>query len=243
MKRTLTLLFALLALGTIALAASLPNSGTVTVKNDSGTQVGTGTISNGQLSLSLDTGTSGFVTITVTDAKGSTQTFEAMVKAGGKVTVVDGSQFSNLPDFAKSGGVDSVDVTENSDNHASSTGQQEKQDNAADPSQKEQSSQAGDHSQGNGQVSGSKQPGKDDSAGSAGSSSSSAGSSSSSEGSSSAGAGSADSSPDTSASNETKASAGDDQVKVGTNLNDSTKTGSGSTSTDTSASGTASTDD
>lgn len=235
MKRTLTLLFTLLALGTFALAASLPSSGTVTVKNDAGTQVGTGTIANGHLSLSLDSGTSGFVTITVTDANGNTQSYEAMVKAGGTVTVVDGNQFSNLPDFANSGGVGSVDVTESTDNHASATGQQEKQDNAATTSQEEQNSQAGDHSQGNGQVTGSKQPGQ----GSGGASSA---------GGSDTGT-SADSSPDTgtsadsSSSNETGASGGDDQVKVGTNLGGGTETGSGSTSTDTSTSGSVSTDD
>lgn len=222
MKRTLTLLFALLALGTIALAASLPSSGTVTVTNDSGTQVGTGTISNGHLSLSLDSGTSGFVTITVTDGSGNTQSYDAMVKAGGTVTVVAGNQFTDLPDFAKSGGVDSVDVTESTTNHASATGQQEKQDNAAAPSQEEQNSQAGDHSQGNGQVTGSKQPGQDSSGASSDNS--------------------PDSSSDTSTSQEAETGSGD-QVKVGTSLDNHTDTGSGSTSTDTSTSGSVSTDD
>jgi|GEM_PF-5000863 len=226
MKRTLTLLFALLALGTIALAASLPSSGTVTVTNDSGTQVGTGTISNGHLSLSLDSGTSGFVTITVTDGSGNSQSYDAMVKAGGTVTIVAGNQFTNLPDFAKSGGMDSVDVTESTTNHASATGQQEKQDNAAAPNQEEQNAQAGDHSQGNGQVTGSKQPGQG-SGGAPSDNSPDNGSGTSASG-------------DTSTPQETETGGGD-QVKVGTSLDNHTDTGSGST--DTSAGGSVSTDD
>jgi hypothetical protein len=226
MKRTLILLFALLALGTFALAASLPSSGTVTVTNDSGIQVGTGTIANGKLALSLASGTSGFVTITVTAADGSSQTYEAMVKAGGQVTVVDSGQLSDLSSFAKTGGVDSVDVSETTesqtpDNQTSQAGQPETPDSTA-AGQEDASSQTGDAS---------------------------SGSSASSSGSGTASNASTDSSPDSSASQdnqtetETGSTSGDDQVKVGSNLSGgvSTHTGSDGTSTDTS--GSVSTDD
>ncbi len=233
MKRTLILLFTLLALGTSALAASLPSSGTVTVKNDSGIQVGTGTIANGKLSLSLASGTSGFVTITVTSANGSSQSYEAMVKAGGQVTVVNSGQLSDLSSFAKTGGVDSVDVSETTESQTpesqtSQTGQQESPDSATTTGPEDTTSQAG---------SASSQP------------SSSKGSSASSSGSGPATNASSDNSPDTSASQdsqtETGSSSGDDQVKVGANLSGgaSTHTGSDGTSTDSSASGSASTDD
>ena len=233
MKRTLILLFTLLALGTSALAASLPSSGTVTVKNDSGIQVGTGTIANGKLSLSLASGTSGFVTITVTSANGSSQSYEAMVKAGGQVTVVNSGQLSDLSSFAKTGGVDSVDVSETTESQTPE-------------SQTSQSRAAGDPGQPPPPARRTRVAGRQ-----AGSQRQQQGSSASSSGSGPATNASSDSSPDSSASQdnqtetETGSTSGDDQVKVGANLSGgvSTHTGSDGTSTDSSASGSASTDD
>jgi hypothetical protein len=221
MKRFLTLLVALLAFGTLAFATSLPANGSVTVTNDQGQVVGSGSIVNGQLKLNLDTNTSGFVTITITNtATNESETYQAMVKNGTVVTVVDGSQFKNLKSFAKDGGVDSVDVTETPDNHASATGQTEKADHATTPAA-EDNSQATDHSQGNGQVSGGQQPGSQD-----------------------GNASSSGSSPD----HQSETSSTDtNQTKVGTSLDshESTDSGSGSSSgsTDTSTSGSSQTDD
>jgi hypothetical protein len=235
MKRTLILLFTLLALGTFALAASLPSSGTVTVKNDSGIQVGTGTIANGKLSLSLASGTSGFVTITVTGTNGSSQSYEAMVNAGGQVTVVNSGQLSDLSSFAKTGGVDSVDVSETTESQTSQAGPPESPDSAATTGPEDASSETGSASSGSSQLSSSK-----------GSRTSVSGSGPATKASSDS---SPDSSPDTSASKdsqtETGSTSGDDQVKVGANLSGgvSTHTGSDGTTTDSGASGSASTDD
>ncbi|MEJ2358180.1 MAG: hypothetical protein P8Y13_08880 [Deinococcales bacterium] len=116
MNRFLTLLVATLAFGTLALASSLPANGSVTVTNDQGTVVGTGNIVNGTLSLTLQPGASGFVSLTVTNTTtNETETYQAMVKNGTTVTVIDGTQFKDLNSFAKDGGVESVDVTESSD--------------------------------------------------------------------------------------------------------------------------------
>lgn len=222
MKRLLTLIVLVLAFGTLALASSLPANGSVTVTNDQGAVVGTGTIVNGTLSLSLDQGTNGFVTLTVTNSTtNETETFQAMVKNGTAVTVVDGSQFKDLKSFAKDGGVDSVDVTESTENHASATGQQEKSDHAVSTSQEQENAQAKDHSQGNGQVSGSQTPDSHDTSASNDSSSKN----------------------DSTSGSETESSSGDTQVKVGASLDSHDSTDSGSTSTDTSVSGTASTGD
>ena len=170
MKRlviALTALLTLIAGGAVALAANLPQNGSVTVTNDSGAVVGTGTIANGHLSLQLQTGTSGFVTIAVTGGAAGSQTFQAMVDRSGDVTVMNNSQFQDLPAFAKASGMAGVDVSESADagaagatDHASATGQTEKAANAAAPQQQTDNSQADSHSQGNGQVTGSKQPGQ-----------------------------------------------------------------------------------
>lgn len=119
MKRILIALFAAMALATVAFASSLPQSGTVVVTNDSGVQVGSGTISNGQFNLTLTTGTTGFVTITVTSAGGETESYQAMVGADGQITVVHDSQFEDLTSFAGDSGIDSVDVTESENSQAS----------------------------------------------------------------------------------------------------------------------------
>lgn len=112
MKRHLIALFALFALGTFALASALPQNGTVVVNNDSGAQVGTGTIVNGSLTLTLDAGTTGLVTFTVTASSGETESYQAMVDSNGKVTVVHDGTMQDLNSYAKDSGVDSVDVSE-----------------------------------------------------------------------------------------------------------------------------------
>lgn len=217
MKRTLIALFALFALGTVVLASSLPQNGSIVVTNDNGVQVGTGNISHGKLSLNLTTPTTGLVTITVTNGQGETESYQAMIGASNTITVVHDSQFQDLPAFAKSSGIDSVDVTETPDsaeNHASQTGQTAKQDNATTPEQETENSQASDHSQGNGQVSNDSSPDSNSSA----------------------------SGSDSSTETEHQGTSGDDQVKVGINLGSNSGSTSG-TSGDSSGDSSSSKDD
>lgn len=167
MRRPIALLALVLlaSVTALALAASLPASATVTVTNDSGAVVGQGSVSNGHLTLQFLTGANGFVSITITDGAGGTSTFSAMIDRSGAVIVVDNGTFQDLASFARAEGLASVDVSEagNLDggtiDHASSTGQAAKAAHAAQPPQETAHSQAPEHSQGAGLVSGTKQPG------------------------------------------------------------------------------------
>lgn len=143
MKRTLIALFAVMSLAAVALASSLPQSGTVVVTNDSGTQVGTGTIAQGQLTLTLDTGTSGLVTLTVTASNGETETFQAMIDASGTVTVVHDGSFEKLDDFAKGSGIEKVEVKESTEASSSQDATSNEKESESESSSSSDSSTSG----------------------------------------------------------------------------------------------------
>ncbi len=162
---TLLALVLLASVTSLALAIPLPASATITVTAESGAVVGQGSISNGHLTLQLLTGARGFVSIAIADGAGGTSTFSAMIDRSGAVTVIDSGTLQDLPSFARAGGLSSVDISRASNldggsiDHASSTGQAAKAAHAAQPPQETAHSQAPQHSQGAGLVSGTKQPG------------------------------------------------------------------------------------
>lgn len=217
MKRTLIALFAVMSLAAVALASSLPQSGTVVVTNDSGAQVGTGTIAQGQLTLTLDAGTSGLVTLTVTASNGETETFQAMVDASSQVTVVHDGSFEKLDDFAKGSGIDKVEVKESTEASSSN--------DATCP--ESESSSAGS--------TGSTGPATTATSGGTGTTASCSDSSSNEKESESE----SSSSSSANTSGQESESSSDDSIKVGTSVGGTT----GSTSTDTSVDVKASTDD
>jgi len=208
MKRLSIALFTLIALGTVALAQSLPQNGIVTVTTDNGAVVGLGSIEHGQLSLELNAGLNAgpgaTLNIAVTGT-GGTQTLTATIDTTGTITVTAGGQSQDLASYARAAGLSGVEVSMSGDvsagsdtNHASDTGQTESSDNAAAPSQEDGAS-AGDHSQGNAQVSGSTEAGD--------------------------GSGSADS--ETESETNVSAGSGDDSVDVGTSLDSTTSVSGG----------------
>lgn len=201
MKRLLIALSALAMLGTVAFAQSLPQSGMIVVTSN-GTTVGYGDIENGTMSLELNAGVTGALTINITDPNGTQTVVNASVGASGSITVTAGGQQQDLASYVKSAGLTGLELSTSADmngtgdtNHASDQGKAEKEANAAAPEQETENSQAGDHSQGNGQVTGSKQPGQN-----------------------------GDNSPDVGANGQANASgnAGDDSVDVGVSLDTNT---------------------
>jgi hypothetical protein len=92
MFKSLSTLILTLVLGA-AFAVELPGSATLFFTTDSGTVVAVGELEEGDLSLELLAGFSGFVTITSVDEEGNVISFEATVDVNGTVTVLDMESF------------------------------------------------------------------------------------------------------------------------------------------------------
>jgi hypothetical protein len=92
MLKALSTLILTLVLGT-ALAVELPGSATLFFTTENGTVVAVGELEEGDLSLELLAGFSGFVTITSVDEEGNVVSFEATVDVNGTVTVLDMESF------------------------------------------------------------------------------------------------------------------------------------------------------
>lgn len=84
-----------------AFAIELPSSATLFFTTDGGAVVAVGELDEGNLSLDLLAGFSGFVTITGVDGDGNVVTFEATVDVDGTVTILDMASFEFV-DFAHS---------------------------------------------------------------------------------------------------------------------------------------------
>jgi hypothetical protein len=76
-----------------AFAVEFPGSAKLFFTADSGTVVAVGELEEGDLSLELLAGFSGFVTITSVDEEGNVVSFEASVDVDGTVTVLDMESF------------------------------------------------------------------------------------------------------------------------------------------------------
>lgn len=89
MKRTAMFVFvtaAMLLAG--AWAGGLPQQGTVTVVNDQGVLVGTGSVHDGTMEVELTDAASGFVSLFISDANDNTTWVQAVVPVDGSLHVV-----------------------------------------------------------------------------------------------------------------------------------------------------------
>lgn len=79
-----------------AWAIDLPNNGRLTVVSETGLVLGTGGVSDGRLTLTLEVGAEGFVTLLIEGSDGTILSLEGVVTASGQVVLDVDGEFQDL---------------------------------------------------------------------------------------------------------------------------------------------------
>ncbi|MEX2536701.1 MAG: hypothetical protein WD273_13985 [Trueperaceae bacterium] len=103
MKRILSIIVTALFL-TTASAVELPDNAQVTLVSESGIVRGFGTIVEGDLSLTLEMGAEGFVTLIIEAANGTVVTVDGLVSSSGRVILTGDAGFEDLAETVVAAG-------------------------------------------------------------------------------------------------------------------------------------------
>lgn len=103
MKRVLSIIAVALFLSA-ASAVSLPDNAQVTLISESGVVLGFGTIAEGDLSLTLELGAEGFVTLLVEGADGTVVTVDGLLSSSGQVILTGEAGFEDLAETVVAAG-------------------------------------------------------------------------------------------------------------------------------------------